>query len=113
MHLPQVGLRGVALDARAMLHCLALMGVTRDAEPGQELDALLIRFAHRVRPAAADRRHHPAHRLAPLSLCGWSGVSGGYQRRTIVGATPASPAPSQDGITVSKPVTTDLCQDRN
>jgi hypothetical protein len=63
MHLTQVRLRRVTPDARAVLDRLALMGIARDAAPGQELDALLIRLAHRVGPAPADRRHDPTHRL--------------------------------------------------
>src|SRR5215213_544932 len=63
MHLTQVGLRGVPRHARAVLHRLTLMGITRDAEPGQELNARLIRFAHGVRAAAADRRHEPTQHV--------------------------------------------------
>src|SRR5882757_7577961 len=44
-----------------MLDGLAAMRVALDAQPGEQPDAVLTGLAHRMRRAAADRRHHAAH----------------------------------------------------
>ena len=62
VHLAQVGLSRVARDPRAVLDRLALVGVALDAQPGQEPDAVVTLFGHRVRLAAADRADDAAHR---------------------------------------------------
>ena len=52
--LAEVGLRGVARDARAVLHLLARVSVAFDAKPGQEGDAFDRGLTHRVAGTAVD-----------------------------------------------------------
>src|SRR5262249_32957191 len=62
VHLAKVWLVRVEADARAVLDRRALVRVAFDAEAGEQADHAIIRLAHRVFRAAADRCHHSGHR---------------------------------------------------
>ena len=61
VNLAQVGLGRIARHPRAVLDRNALMRVAVDAEPGHELDAVLVGFDQRVRRASADGRDYCVH----------------------------------------------------
>jgi hypothetical protein len=54
MNLAKIGLVGIAGNTRSVLHLLAQMGVTLDAEPSQQPDRSAVRLGEPVITAAAD-----------------------------------------------------------
>ena len=71
MNLTQVRPGRVACDAGTVFHRLSHMGVTLDAEAGEQSDAVGIRLLHRMRRTDTDRHHEAMYfhqrRLVALS----------------------------------------------
>ncbi|MCY1308035.1 hypothetical protein D9M70_580140 [compost metagenome] len=68
VHLPQIGLRRIRLDAGAVLDGNAEMGIALHAQPRQQHDRGHDRFAERMRGATRHGGHDGIHHVAFLSV---------------------------------------------
>jgi len=74
VNLPEIGLRGIARDARKMLHRRPAMRIVLDALPRKQANAGDRGFTEFVDGASRDRRYQSAHRrpLRRMPLLPWN-----------------------------------------